>query len=184
MFSFRLFERFVNSIDTPNNKTIYCLGRTEFSETIILKSINIVSFFIRDFIFITILIIFNYLIFKKIRESIKKKTLVLQNAGSESTTTGVKIKNTKNSVKLMVLIGNLNNIFGRLTIFINLVLEVSVHNYAIDNYGIIYSNISVFAVYSSYLIKFILYYLTNNTFRIIIKNYYSNLLISLKLSKQ
>jgi hypothetical protein len=183
IFSFRLFE-FTNSIDTSNNKTIYYLAKTQFSETIILKSIHIISFFIRDFMYILILIILNFLIFKKVSDSINKKSYILQNVSSESTAVDVKIKNTRHSVKLMILVGNLNNIFGRLTILINLVLEASVKNYTLDNYGIIFLNISVFAVYSSYLIKFMLYYLTNNYFRDIIKYYYLNLLVYMKLSKK
>ena len=185
MFSFRIFERSIaDSIDISNNKTVYYLAKTKFSETTILKTINIISFFIRDFIYIFILIILNYFIFRKVRDSINKKIYILQNSGGESSVADNKIKNTKNSLKLMILVGNLNNIFGRLTILINLTLEVSIENYTLDNYGIIFLNISIFAVYTSYLIKFMLYYLTNNTFRDIFKNYYSNLLVYLKLSKK
>jgi hypothetical protein len=187
LFSFRIFDEEIIFLNQSNLSNFslgsgYQLEKTSFSEWPLTKWIIMLSFFLRDFVYVIILIILNSMIFYKVRKSIRHKKFIqnininvsnTNEAGEPRKTSSLdtKFKRTNLSLKMMIIIGNLNNLIGRISILLYFILDTTICHYKNITLGEIMFNLIIFCVYFSYLIKFFLYYITNKTFRSILKAY-------------
>jgi hypothetical protein len=170
MFIFRAFDfKIVEYHSKISNTSLFITDKSDFSHTKFSIIINIVTFAIRDLFYVLILIVLNTLIFLKVKKLIKRKRTI--RATTSDSNNEINIKTSLLSVKIMVIAGNINNLFGRIPILLNLILDSSINDYKSKQFGIILFHLTIFTVYASYIVKFILYYVTNKNFRLLISNY-------------
>ena len=161
IFFFRIFEfRILNILKISNisNETIsksfndessYLIIQNEiFTHSVLIEFIHIASFVVRDFFYIIILMIFSGLIFTKVDKAMKYKRYISYNSRESETN----IEQTYRVIAIMVIVGNMNSIFGRTPILINLVLEIFIQDYGSNNWDMVFTVIAVFAVYFSFFI--------------------------------
>ena len=172
LFIFRIFDfKIIQSFSIISNNSVFISDKSDFSHTEFSIIINIISFIIRDLLYVLILIVLNSLIFFKVKDLIKKKRTIMANVNSIDSNNETNMKSSLLSTKIMVIVGNINNLFGRIPILINLVLDASIEEYESKTFGIFIFHLAIFTVYTSYIVKFILYYITNKNFRLVILKY-------------
>lgn len=170
LFLYQIFEFNIKSIkinqppfyNSSSATDFYIIEKSVFSYSIFYRINQISGFVIRDFINLFILTILNIMIYLTIRKSLRKK-LEIQNNVSTS------VKNVDNSLKLMVFLGSLNNIIGRIPIAIWSILD-TVYDY--ENTHLLLK-VAVLTVNLSFGFHFILYFITNKLFRKVFLNYLS-----------
>jgi hypothetical protein len=140
----------------------FTIEKSKFSFTNFFRVNKIAGFVMRDFINLLILIFLNILIYLNIRKSIRRKLEIQSNVSTSA-------KNVDNSLKLMVFLGSLNNIIGRIPIAIWSILD-SVYSYEKTH---LLLKIAVLFVNLSFSFHFILYFITNKLFRKVFLNYLS-----------
>lgn len=148
-----------------STKGFYAIKPKDFNRTTIKKIIEIISYLIRDFIIILILILMNVLIYFQVKNALKNKKKLLYNSKSVKDFSSNKIKyNSKlrhanKKIILMVVITSLNNIFGRIPILFYFIQR----NVYEENE--ILGKIGVLAIYISYSLNFFIFLLVNKRFR-------------------
>jgi hypothetical protein len=140
----------------------FSIEKSAFSFSIYYRINQIAGFVIRDFINLFILTFLNILIYIKIKKSIRKKLTIQANVSSS-------VKNIDNSLKLMVFLGSLNNIIGRIPIAIWSILDTI---YVYEKTHLLLK-ISVLTVNLSFGFHFILYFFTNKLFKKVCLTYLS-----------
>jgi hypothetical protein len=152
-----------------NERTIYLLINSDFAERDFKKIYEQFIYFTRDGLLLIILITMNILICLLVNKSIKKKKYIIE---TSSTNTNSKIKNIKKGSKLskkstlMILITNLNFLFGRIPILVAFVIK---NNKKWDDNLAVFCSLAVFFVYVSCMFNFFLFYIFNNRFKKLLK---------------
>jgi hypothetical protein len=181
--------------DIISYTVIYLSYDTEFSKTIWKKVIEITVVVIRDGIFLLALVILNIIIYLHVRSSIMKKkkmlnkengTMIKKEASIDDVSisnhptavNGKKSKSEKKSrraqykLTIMVIIGSLNCILGRLPILSDFIVQNII---GWNDQVKLLNMYACLAVYVSYSINFFLYMYTNKRFNKIFFQYLQNI---------
>ena len=170
--------------ESLNLRIIYQMNTTHFWDTNLKKILEIVVFFVRDGINLTILITLNILIYVRVLGVIKTKERIFNNMQNrtskmsscnyssngdiqiQSCYSDQSLPKLERKVTIMVIAGCINHLIGRLPILISFLLK----NYIVwDRFLIIFDSIAVTTVYISYMMNFFIFYLTNNRFKVLCK---------------
>ncbi len=157
LFVYQIFEfDFTKELKINGNISYNEYGITPsiFSKSYFFKINQIIAFTIRDFINLFLMIVLNLSIYHKLLKSMKNK-IEIQKSSTENS------KNVINSVKLMVFLGSINYIIGRIPIAIYSILNTQLDYKEIH----LLTKIAVITVNLSYSIHFFLYLTTNKIFK-------------------
>lgn len=209
VFLYQYFSCFIKPItiievslqtnQTIQKHVIYDCEDSKFKQTNLKQIIEILMFLYRDGFNIIILMIINFLIYLKLRDWIKiksifvKNTLVLtckENVVESSGKTlqnqycskAKIIKSNSNEMNqlnkkliIMILLGGINLIFGRIPILISFILRnlLKWDLWQRANIGLaLFNSIAVLFVFISYMNTFFLYYYCNKRFKKVFKLYF------------
>lgn len=163
LFIYQIFEfEIKKELKSKGNVSAYDYGFqiTNFSKSDIFKINQIIAFTIRDFLNLFIMIYLNISIYLKLLKSMKNK-IEIQKSNAENA------KNAINSTKLMVFLGSLNYVIGRIPIAVYSILNTQLKYSEIH----LLTKLAVVTVNLSYSIHFILYITTNKIFKRVFLNY-------------
>jgi hypothetical protein len=163
------------------SKIIYIQTNRPFNDHIIKTVLEVVTFFIRDFVCLVILIIINLKLYLRLRKNIKTKAKFRrQNIESNKMTQNQEIVNNvgkKDIIKLvkfeskmtiMFIVIFINHIFGRMPILLFFIIR-NFHD-GIEMFYFI--RIAVFHIYLSYSISFFFYFFSNKKFKRVFLHYF------------
>ena len=169
LFLFIGFEEDIIKFESNNSTELfYYRKNVQFFRSNLRKITRYISFILNHIIMIIILILTNILIYLKVKNIMKKKRYVIQRSASSETN----IERTERSIKLMLYVGNLNEIICRLPIMVYFIFEEFVDDDGNKSTMLIISSyVLYFLISLSYSIKFFLYYLTNILFRQVFNDY-------------
>jgi hypothetical protein len=182
LFSYQLAQYEVigkTVLDETKNQTkiVYIQNNRPFNDHIIKTILEVVTFFIRDFVCLAILIIINMNLYLRLRKNIKSKAeFCRQNNRSQKHERVVKDED-KNMIKLvkfeskmtiMFIVIFINHIFGRMPILLFFIIR----NFYDGIIMFYFIRIAVFHIYFSYSISFFFYFFSNRKFkRVFLKHY-------------
>ena len=137
-----------------NERTIYLLLDSDFVESSFKKIYEQCIYLTRDGFYLIILIVMNILILILVNQSIKKKRYLTERSR--------KVSNTRNRSTLMILITNLNFIFGRAPILVVFIVK---NNQKWNETLVLFCSLAVLFVYVSFMLNFFVFYFFNNRFK-------------------
>jgi hypothetical protein len=177
--------------ESINMRIIYQMKTTQFWDSNLKKILEIVIFFVRDGLNLSVLVILNVLIYFRVIKVIRNK-IILKNSQNHTSKTSccldsnfqnvdsqIRFKTTQcgstdqcieleKKITIMVFAGCLNHLIGRLPILISFILKNSM---IWNRYLVLFDSIAVTSVYISYMLNFFIFYLTNNRFKKLFKKY-------------
>jgi hypothetical protein len=183
LYLFFCFEiGWIDSLDFKfSNETasigFYAIIPKKFNDTFYKKIIEIISYLIRDFLMVSILLLMNILIYLHVRNALNNKKKLLYNSSASDNFnldfTNVTVKKRKSKIDLankrivlMVVLTSLNNIFGRVPMLLYFILKNAYKE------NTILGEIGILAIYVSYSLNLFIFLLINSRFRRVLKQKY------------
>ncbi len=183
LYLFLCFE--IGWIDSWDNKFsngtvsigFYAIQPKQFNDTFYKKIIEIISYLIRDFLMVSILLLMNILIYLHVRNALNNKKKLLYNSSASDNFTfdsaNITIKKRKSKIDhankkvvLMLVLTSLNNIFGRIPMLLYFILKNAYKE------NTIMGELGILAIYVSYSLNLFIFLLINSRFRRDLKHKY------------